>query len=161
MNPASLQKRYHLNETVSEYPYKGYNNYVVGSYSDYREAVKRRSGTKARGAYVVAIKDGEYQGHLYDLNNDLMDKNPFLSDGATYKVQVSASPGRPYAIIKLAAKLGVDPSKIYEDKVSNWYQYSLGSFATKQEAEAYAKELRAKGFDDAYVIKFVNGKRSR
>jgi len=161
MNPMGLQKQYRLNEPVNESSYKGYNNYTVGNFDNYKAANERRKGTKVRGSYVVAFKDGNYQPHLYYINNDIMDQNPFLSTGITYKVQVLANNGRPYAIVKLANKLGVDANKIYEDKVGKWYQYSLGTFASASEAQAYAKELKAKGFGGAYLIKFQEGKRIR
>ncbi len=161
MNPMGLQKQYHLNESVTESSYKGYNNYTVGNFETYQAADERRKGTKVRGAYVVAFKDGQYQPHLYYVNADVMDKAPFLETGTTYKVQVLANNGRPYAIVKLAAKLGVNANELYEDKYANWYQYTLGKYSTAEEAAKYAKELRAKGFDGAYVVKFVNGKRTR
>jgi hypothetical protein len=161
MNPASIQKQYRLNETVNESSYKGYNNYTVGNFANYSAANERRKGTKVRGAYVVAFKDGKYQPHLYYINTDVMDKNPFVADGTTYKVQVSASKGRPYAIVKLASKLSIEPGQIYEDKTGNWYQYTTGTFSTPEEAKAYAKKLRDAGATDAYVVKFVNGVRTR
>ena len=161
MNPMGLQKRYKLNETVNESAYKGYNNYTVGNFDNYGAANERRKGTNVRGSYVVAFKDGKYQPHLYYINKDVMDQNPFINTGTTYKVQILANNGRPYAIVKLAHKLGVDANKVYEDKTGNWYQYSVGTFSTMSEAQAYAKELKAKGFSDAFVIKFQDGNRKR
>lgn len=161
MNPMGLQKQFHLNESVNESAYKGYYNYTVGNYNSYNAANERRKGTNVRGAYVVAFKNGNYQPHLYYINKEVMDQNPFITTGTTYKVQILANNGRPYAIVKLASKLNLETNNIYEDKIGNWYQYSVGKFNTYEEAQEYAKELRSKGSGDAYVVKFQNGKRTR
>lgn len=161
MNPMSLQKQHNLNETVNESSYKGYNNYTVGNFKTYGEADARRKGTNVRGAYVVVFKDGVYQPHLYYVNKDIMDANPFLPTGTTYKVQVLANNGKPYSIAKIANKLEVEPSKIYEDKIGNWYQYTTGSFDSADKAKEHVDKLKAQGYEDAYIVKFVNGVRTR
>ena len=39
------------------------------------------------------------------------------------------------------------------------FKYTAGCFATKAEADAYLKEVIAKGYDGAFVVKFENGVR--
>ncbi|OIP01993.1 MAG: hypothetical protein AUJ98_02760 [Bacteroidetes bacterium CG2_30_33_31] len=159
MNPAAIQKQYKLNDLVSESEYKGYNNYTIGNYSDYSSAEERINGTKVNGAYVVVFKDGKYLPHLYDVNQDIMDKTPFNENGLTYKVQISASNNRPYPIIKLANKLKVNANEIYEEKVNIWYQYSFGKFNSLSDAKTYVAKAKALGISDAFVVIFENGKR--
>lgn len=161
MNPNTFVKKYKLNEQVDESSYKGYNNYTIGKYESYKQADERRKGTKVYGAYTVAFKNGQYQAHLYDINNDIMDQNPFLDQGITYKVQISASQSRPYAIVKLANRFDIAPETIYQDKVTNWYQYTVGKCSNMEQAKKLASELKAKGATDAYIVKFQNGKRTR
>jgi len=159
MNPSGLQKQYKLNETVHESSYQGYSNYTIGNFKDYKEAEARRKGTNVRGSYIVAFKDGNYQPHLYYINNDVMDQNPFNASGVTYKIQILANNGRPYAIVKTANKLNIEANTIYEEKTGNWYQYTTGKFSTMEEAKAYLQELKANGAEDAYIVKYENGKR--
>jgi len=159
MNPAAIQKQYKMNDLVSEREYKGYNNYTIGNYSDYSSAEERINGTKVNGAYVVVFKDGKYLPHLYDVNQDIMDKTPFNENGLTYKVQISASNNRPYPIIKLANKLKVNANEIYEEKVNIWYQYSFGKFNSLSDAKTYVAKAKALGISDAFVVIFENGKR--
>ncbi|MBN2745952.1 MAG: outer membrane beta-barrel protein [Bacteroidales bacterium] len=159
MNPMALQKQYKLNETVNESSYQGYSNYTIGNYTDIQEAEARRKGTNVRGSYIVAFKDGVYQPHLYYINQDVMDKSPFNANGITYKIQILANNGRPYAIVKTAAKFNIEAGSIYEEKTGNWYQYTTGKFSSMEEAKAYLQEMKASGATDAYIIKYENGKR--
>ena len=39
------------------------------------------------------------------------------------------------------------------------YRYTTGRFATAREAVNLQKEVRAKGFGDAFVVAFYNGER--
>ena len=39
------------------------------------------------------------------------------------------------------------------------YCYTTGKFATAREAANYQKEVREKGFKDAFVVAFLNGER--
>lgn len=72
-----------------------------------------------------------------------------------YKVQFLSS-GKP---LKEDAK-ELKGMKDYEYYVQNgMYRYTTGSFTTLKEAIAYQKEVRAKGFADAFLVAFSNGER--
>ena len=48
----------------------------------------------------------------------------------------------------------------YENYEQNgMFRYTVGSFATVREATAYQKEVRGKGFADAFIVAFNNGER--
>lgn len=162
LNTPIFKERNNINSEIKEDFFKGYYMYSVGSYTEYKDALKRLDATNVRGAYVVVFKDGKRIHHLYDLNADVMDKNALNPNGLTYKIQISASRGKPYSIIKLAHKYNFDSGEIYEDIYSRWYQYSLGEFDNMEEAkEALSKVKAENGVKDAFIVKFRNGKRTR
>jgi hypothetical protein len=149
-----------ISETVYEDQYKRGYRYTVGHHSDYSEAKSHRRNVSVKGAYVVAFVDGKYVGDLAKTNEIVMDKDPFNSSGVTYKIQIAASKGRPYSIAKLASKYGFSPSAIYQDSNGTYYMYTTGTYASLEEAKAKLKEVR-NSVKGAYIVKFVNGKRSR
>lgn len=80
-----------------------------------------------------------------------IDKNK----GVVYKVQFATRnrpADNPQAIYK-----GLKDVDYYEH--NGMYKYTAGCFATKAEADAYQKEVVAKGYDGAFVVKFENGVR--
>ncbi len=155
-----LQKQLGLDEEVKEDPYKNSYRYTVGSFKTYAEAAQHKALSKVRGAYVVVFKDGKYIGGLENTNTDIMDKDGLFASGETYKVQIAASKGRTYSIAKLAYKYGLEENQILEDEIAGWYQYTVGKYRTSSEAKAMLKEIRLK-VPKAYIVKFVDGKRSK
>ncbi len=155
-----LQKRLGLEDEVKEDPYKNSYRYTVGSFTSYGEAAQHAALSKVKGAYVVVFKDGEYVGGLENTNTDIMDKNGIYPDGSTYKVQIAASKGRTYSIAKLAYKYGFKENEVTEDEIAGWYQYTVGTFRTAEEAKQMLNDVKLK-VPKAYVVKFEDGKRSK
>ena len=75
--------------------------------------------------------------------------------GIVYKVQFMTS-GKE---VKANARefKGITDYEYYMQKTT--YCYTTGSFATAREAANYQKEVRDKGFKDAFVVAFLNGER--
>lgn len=155
-----MARRLKISEPVFEDPYKRGFRYTVGHFSEYADANSHRRGVNVRGAYVVAFVDGKYVGDLAKTNEIVMDKDAFNETGVTYKIQIAASKGRPYSIAKLANKYGLNSSDIYQDNNSLYYMYTIGTYSNIEDAKAHLSEIRAKA-KTAYIVKFVNGKRSR
>jgi hypothetical protein len=155
-----LQKRLGLTDEIYEDSYKNSYRYTVGSFQKYSEAVQHAALSKVNGAYVVVFKDGKYIGQLENVNDDIKDTDGVKPSGTTYKVQIAASKGRPYSIAKLAYKYGVEETDVTEDKIGDWFQYSVGTFNTMDEAKSLLSTLKVK-LPEAYIIKFVDGKRSK
>lgn len=158
-NPDILAKRLRLSEQIFEDPYKTGYRYTIGHFSDYVQANEHRKGVSVQGAYVVVFADGKYIGEPVKINNRVMDQNALNANGETYKVQIAASNGRPYSIVKLAAKYGLKASDIYEYKSGNWYLYSVGKFSSKEEAGTMLSEMQSK-IKGAYLVHFVDGRLS-
>ena len=76
-------------------------------------------------------------------------------DVIVYKVQFDSKP-EEVSNMKSCYK-GLDNVSCYYYKGS--YRYTAGQFSTKSEADRYCKTVRAKGYKDAFVVKFVNGER--
>ena len=75
--------------------------------------------------------------------------------GVVYRVQMQMSL-QPQSENKFLA-MGL--KDIYMYRSSQHYKYCAGSFKTEEEAETYKNTLRAKGFNDAFVVKFDDGVR--
>ena len=78
-----------------------------------------------------------------------VDKNT----GVVYKVQFTTR-SRPVANPKEVYK-NLQDVDYYEH--NGMCKYTTGCFATKEEADAYLKEVIAKGYENAFVVKFENG----
>ena len=77
----------------------------------------------------------------------------------TYKVQIRAAYKSEIPLQQLANQYHLR-DEIKEDYVGNWYRYSVGSFATYEEAKQYRNRIRdINGIRDAFVVAYRNGKR--
>ena len=75
--------------------------------------------------------------------------------GVVYKVQF-ASKSRKVDNAQSVYK-NLQDVDYYEH--NGMFKYTAGCFATKEEADRYQKEVAAKGYTDAFVVKFENGVR--
>lgn len=78
-----------------------------------------------------------------------------------YFVQISASYKQPLILSDLSNKFNLNQSKIiYRGVHNHWHIYTVGSFATEDEANKERKNLIVNhGVVDAFVVCFENGKR--
>jgi N-acetylmuramoyl-L-alanine amidase len=77
------------------------------------------------------------------------------NEGIIYKVQFLASMKKIPTNDK--SFNGIDNVSYYID--NNTYKYTSGSFKSDTECQATLAKVRALGFDDAFIVKFNNGKR--
>ena len=77
------------------------------------------------------------------------------NSGLVYKVQFLVSMDKiPASSPKLQ---GISNISYYID--NNTYKYTAGEFKTEAECQAALQQVRAKGYTDAFIVKFNNGKR--
>lgn len=77
------------------------------------------------------------------------------NSGLVYKVQFLVSMDK---IPTTSAKFnGIDNVSFYID--NNTYKYTSGSFKSEAECQSALAKVRAKGYTDAFIVKFNNGKR--
>lgn len=91
-------------------------------------------------------------------------------EGVTYQ-NVSTQTGLVYRIQILAIKTAKDNKvaqlhklyqlneTIYEEHSGVWYKYTVGSFATLQQANEHRENLVKKGLKDCFVVPYYNGNR--
>lgn len=90
-------------------------------------------------------------------SNTNINKQNTNSNDTIYKVQFYVS----WKILsKNAPELnGVNYTDYYTD--NNAYKYTIGNFKNEQECMSTLQNVRDKGFKDAFIVKFCNGKRIR
>ena len=80
---------------------------------------------------------------------------PADNSGLVYKVQFLVSMDKiPASSPKLQ---GISNISYYID--NNAYKYTSGEFKTEAECQSALQQVRAKGYTDAFIVKFNNGKR--
>jgi hypothetical protein len=76
-----------------------------------------------------------------------------------YKVQILATLS-PVSFDNIMLQYNLK-EQIREDHTDKWYRYSVGEFKSFKEANTYRKILYSRNkIKDAFIVKFVNGKRS-
>jgi hypothetical protein len=77
-----------------------------------------------------------------------------------YRVQIRAKYGVPVSMAWLSRKYGLPQNEIREDKHNGYYIYTVGSYATYEQARKRRDQLRSRyGIIDAFVVAFKNGYR--
>ncbi len=77
-----------------------------------------------------------------------------------YRVQIRAAYQKRISKVMLSEKFKIPVEKIKEDRHRGYYIYSVGSYATYEEAGARRDELKSKhGVYDAFVVCFSKGSR--
>lgn len=79
--------------------------------------------------------------------------NESLRSKKIYTVQIGASQNDPFLLFSK------NLMNFNKTKSKDYNLYSLGNFETKDEAEAFRKEIVKLGIDDAWVVAYENGKR--
>ncbi|MCB0804368.1 MAG: hypothetical protein KDC05_01145 [Bacteroidales bacterium] len=81
------------------------------------------------------------------------------SEKVEFRIQLRASYKKPISVDSLSRYLGLN-KPIIEEKIGNWYKYSIGSFKTYQEARSYRNELiQQRKLNDAFIIAYYEGQR--
>ncbi|MDC1080611.1 SPOR domain-containing protein [Flavobacteriaceae bacterium] len=83
----------------------------------------------------------------------LSELNESLRSKKIYTVQIGASQNDPFLLFSK------NLMNFNKTKSKDYNLYSLGNFDTKEEAEAFRKEIVKLGIDDAWVVAYENGKR--
>ncbi len=78
-----------------------------------------------------------------------------LKPNPEYRVQIRAKFGKPLSRDKLSAQYGIPVEEILEDRHNGYYIYTVGSYATYDEAKDRRNKLRnVNGIYDAFVVAF-------
>jgi|GEM_PF-5340900 len=88
-----------------------------------------------------------------------LNSNPQAVPGLVYRVQILAVQNQQNAKLQEFKKRYNITDQVYEEKVDSWYKFTVGNFATLQEAGNYRQILVNKGIQGAFVVTYYNGKR--
>jgi len=81
------------------------------------------------------------------------------SERVDFRIQVRASYKQKISVDSLEKSLHID-REIKEEKVGNWYKYSIGSFKTYEEARTFRRALVKKRLlKDAFIIAYFDDER--
>ena len=79
--------------------------------------------------------------------------------GLVYRVQILAVQNQQKSKVQELKNKYKLTDVIYEENVDSWYKYTVGSFATVQEASNYRLQMVNKGIEGAFVVPYYLGKR--
>ncbi|MEC7646454.1 MAG: SPOR domain-containing protein [Bacteroidota bacterium] len=152
--------------------------YAVGTYSIVDDAMTRMFDMEDRGfddTYIIVDNNGEISNYVkpvietqtiiqdtvlvVDSNNIDEEKikkefKGVLTDETTYRIQIGAFK-KP---LSDAVFVGVNNVVSFTGK-DGWIRYMTGSFSEYKNAVDYQAQMRARGFEDAFVVTYKNGKR--
>ncbi|MCA6363752.1 MAG: SPOR domain-containing protein [Bacteroidetes bacterium] len=147
----------------------GLYKYMTGSFSTFEQAAERKAQMLVKGykgAFIAAYKDGkrvpltQAGATVVKSNTPAQPENlsestapsPDMKQLVTYKVQLGVFRNEPPAEIKekLSTLTGVETSTT----PNGFVRYTIGRTASYEQIIALRNELKAKGFDDAFVIAF-------
>jgi cell division protein FtsN len=78
-----------------------------------------------------------------------------LKPNPEYRIQIRAKFGKPLSREQLSAQYGIPVNEIMEDRHNGYYIYTIGSYATYDEAKERRNKLRnVNGIYDAFVVAF-------
>ena len=159
-NKISLSnKRFQSIPELSVYYHNGLYKYTSGHFYNEKDALKRLRVLKSKGysgAWIVKMRNNQrFTGEIPPAPNKSVIKNQKQTTALEFRVQFYASPKKiPLTNLKFK---GIDGLDVYYH--NGLYKYTSGHFDSIEEATKQQKELKKRGFTDAFVIKMKNGKR--
>lgn len=156
----------------------GITKYVTGSFSTYQQAYIHKLDMRKmgfEGAFVVAYKDGKrikvtdlvnqekfqqvkqtvspVEKELKKVVEPEVKKEEAAAPKISYKVQIGAYKGD-----EMADKLAQFPD-VEMEVYGQYKRYLSGDFETYAQANQHKGEIKAKGFNSAFVVAYNNGQR--
>lgn len=181
-----LVNKYRLKEPVYEDQHKGYYIYTVGRFNSAREAQDYKSKLRREhniySSFVVRFVNGKRDDAISIIKpadsrkqsivkptrttiikpsvqkkQPIIRNNQSLRNEIEYRVQLKASKSQ----LKIS---GIKDEyqirgRVFENFYNGRYIYTIGSFATRAEADAYNKQLRKSNQISGFVVAFKNGER--
>ncbi len=169
-DPEDIKKKFGLSGNVKVVKVDEWYRFTTGSYIKYWQAREYRNILRSRigieDAFVVAYKEGK-RIMLTDLLA-MVKSTPDASTGITvrpeiskgFSIQILATKDGSISVTEIRNKYQVDDDIFKEYNESDGlYRYSIGNFSTYTGAVKVRNKIRAKGFRDAFVVGYKEGKR--
>ena len=150
--------------------------YAVGTYNSLDGALVKQFELEAKGfddTYILVDNNGSVSNYVIPAPNPVIDEDeqvvaPFIdkkiekteevveasSNTTTYRIQIGAF------VKELSDKVfeGVD-NVVYFSGKDGLVRYMTGSFTEYKDAINYQAQMKARGFEDAFIVTFKNGER--
>ncbi|MGY6560831.1 MAG: hypothetical protein ACXITV_01860 [Luteibaculaceae bacterium] len=149
----------------------GLTRYSSGAFTDLTKAIAHKTNMLTKGyegAFVAAYRDGKRiklsdAGGTYtrpdvvETSNTEATPNAISIEGMKFMVQLGAFRERvPTEILNSYISLGkVSPKR---DQTAGLTKYTYGTYKTYQEAQNALREVRARGFETAFIVAELNNK---
>ncbi|MBT3612612.1 MAG: outer membrane beta-barrel protein [Flavobacteriales bacterium] len=152
--------------------------YAVGTYNSLEDALGREYELEIKGfedTYILVDNNGSVSNYVIPVSDPIIDeeekvvlptaeeveikkinegKTVISSNETTYRIQIGAFPK------KISAKVfeGVDNVVSFSGK-DGLVRYMVGSFTKYKDAINYQAQMKARGFEDAFIVTYKNGER--
>ena len=158
-----------INDLESIVQDDGYVLYTVGSYSSIEEALSRSYELEAKGfddIYFLVDNNGFISEYIPPVPEPLVEKKiidttniiiaeKVIDTTPIYRVQIGA-----YEVVLSKEIFNGISNVIHMKDKDGLIKYMTGSFTNKKEAIDYMFQMRARGFEDAFVVAFQDGERT-
>ena len=166
ISKVALARQYGITQPIMEDYGNGWYRYSVGSYKKYWQARELRNVLISKNgigdAFVVGFRNGQRLNSLSELvgsTGTTSGSHVIKESGRVFKVQILALRNKKENTIEeLKSRYNIKDS-ITEEVVDGFYQYTVGTFKSMEEAKRYSEELSNKGIKDAFVVTYQNGYR--
>jgi hypothetical protein len=185
---AELKQRYNINETIYEKKADSLYKYVVGKYDKLWRAKETRNILRSQvgieGAFIVVYRNDERISLEEAMNyaarkqtviaeQDVIDTSeeaakmiyPLVSlvdnipkEGTYIGVQILSMKSKEYPMGVFKGIYNIDKPIMVQYK-DPWYKLIVYKFSSLNEAYDYQQQVREKGFIDAFVLVYKDGKR--
>jgi len=169
-DPEEIKRKFDLSGKVKVVQVDEWYRFTTGSYIKYWQAREYRNILRTRigidDAFVVAYKDGK-RIMFTDLLA-MVESTPYATTGITvrpaiskgFSVQILATKDGNISVSDIRDKYEVDDDIFKEHNESDGlFRYSIGNFSTYTGAVKVRNKIRARGFRDAFVVGYKDGKR--
>jgi cell division protein FtsN len=177
--PANVINKYLSLDDLESIPQDdGMVIYAVGTYNSLEDALGREYELEAKGfddTYILVDNNGSVSNYVIPVSDPVIDEEEVVvlpdveeveiekiseekpvvsSNETTYRIQIGAFDK------ELSDKVfeGVDNVVSFSGK-DGLVRYMAGSFTEYKEAINYQAQMKARGFEDAFIVTFKNGER--
>jgi len=177
--PANVINKYLSLDDLESIPQDdGMVIYAVGTYNSLEEALGREYELEAKGfdnTYVLVDNNGSVSNYVIPVSDPVIDEDEKVvlatveedeiekitneetiisSNKTTYRIQIGAFDK------ELSDKVfeGVDNVVSFTGK-DGLVRYMAGSFTEYKDAISYQAQMKARGFEDAFIVTYKNGER--
>jgi len=161
LSSSKLHKIYSGYHPIESYTEDGWYKYLIGEFNTFNEANKLREGSKVKGAFIVAFKNGKKINVLDakkivrdcytpQIINDWKSSN----DQVVFRVQIAAS-RKELTPFQLKQRY-CGEKYVYLSLEEPWHKYAVGNFSNYNKASQMKKTINVSG---AFIVAYQYGEK--